>query len=584
MLILLCKLYYDNKIMITNTEDNVKDKYLKENLIAYIGNKRRLLSFIKNTISAILQEDSNIKTALDLFAGSGSVSRLFKTLDLEVYSNDWEYYSYILNYAHLCINEEDLSNMFIHTGGAENTIKMINDIRYIDDEDRYISKYYAPSSDENPDLINERLFYTHYNAERIDIIRHNIEMLYKNNVINEKEYYYLIASIIYESATHTNTSGVFKAFHAGFGGRNKDALHRIMAPISLKQIPLYNGKKCHVSMIDANEFVIKNRNKHFDLVYLDPPYNQHQYGSNYHLLNTIALWDKPVINKNIYINGKKTDKGGIRKDWIKTRSMYCYKKTAKDTLINLLDNIDSKHIVMSYSTDGIIEYDDLISILENRGKLDIVTSEYTKYRGAKRSIVNKTKNIEYLFVIDTSKTNYSSINKKLRYIDNIRLKMDNPLDCSKDNIIFDYDKDDIIVLNLKYSVHIINKDEICSKLKDKSLEYIKVFSMFLDKYIKDDNINALKIYSYHINAAILSNDIRLIKYFGEYILQIYSRLCSSKSNEYLIDITNSILDILSYYNSEISIISKIKQRIIYNIKHSNISEFNKNKLLIRLEK
>ncbi|ELV04565.1 Site-specific DNA-methyltransferase, partial [Brachyspira hampsonii 30599] len=90
---------------------------------------------------------------------------------------------------------------------------------------------------------------------------------------------------------------------------------------------------------------------------------------------------------------------------------------------------------------------------------------------------------------------------------------------------------------------------------------------------------ALKIYSYHINAAILANDIRLIKYFGEYILQIYSRLCSSKSNEYLIDITNSILDILSYYNSEISIISKIKQRIIYNIKHSNISEINKNKLL-----
>ena len=239
---------------------------------------------------------------------------------------------------------------------------------------------------------------------------------------------------------------------------------------------------------------------------------------------------------------------------------------------------------MSYSTDGIIEYDDLISILESRGKLDIVTSEYTKYRGAKRSIVNKTKNIEYLFVVDTSKTSCSSTNKKLRYIDNIRLKMDNPLDCSKDSIVFDYDKDDVIVLNLKYSVHIINKDEICDKLKDKSLEYIKMFSIFLDRYIKEDNISALKIYSYHINAAILSNDIRLIKYFGEYILQIYSRLCSRKSNEYLIDITNSILDILSYSNDEISIISKIKQRIIYNIKHSNISEINKNNLLIRLEK
>ena len=573
--------------MITNAEANTKERYLKENLIAYIGNKRRLLPFIESTILRILEDNSYVKTALDLFAGSGSVSRLLKTLNLEVYSNDWEYYSYILNYAHLAINIKDLDNMFSHTGGLENTINMINSINHINDNDRYISKYYAPSDDNNPDLINERLFYTQYNASKIDIIRHNIEELYKNNVINQKEYYYLIASIIYEVATHTNTSGVFKAFHAGFGGRNKDALNRILSPISLKQIPLFEGSDCYVSMLDANEFVIKNKDKHFDLVYLDPPYNQHQYGSNYHLLNTIALWDKPAINKNIYVDGKKTDKGGIRKDWVKTKSLYCYKKTAKDTLINLLDNINTSHIVMSYSTDGIIEYDDLISILEEHGKLDIVTSEYTKYRGAKRSIVNKTKNVEYLFVVDTRKHNFcfSNFNKNLKYIENIRLKLENPLDCSKDSIIFDYDKDNIIIIYLEYSTHIINKEDICSKLQNKSLEYIKMFSLFLDRYMKEDNIEALKIYSYHFNAAVLSNNIKLIKYFGEYILKTYSRLCSRKSNEYLFDITNDILDIISYYkNNDISIINRIRKRIIYNITHSNISEINKNKLLLRLEK
>ena len=567
--------------MITNT----KEKYLKENLIAYIGNKRRLLPFIENTILSILDDDKNVKTALDLFAGSGCVSRLLKTLNLEVYSNDWEYYSYILNYAHLEINEEDLDNMFMHTGGLENTINMINDITSIKDSDRYISKYYAPSNDDNPDLLNERLFYTQYNASRIDIIRHNIEELYKNNAINKKEYYYLIASIIYESATHTNTSGVFKAFHAGFGGRNKDALNRILAPISLKPIPLYSGKNCYASMLDANQFVIENKNKHFDLVYLDPPYNQHQYGSNYHLLNTIALWDKPAINKDIYINGKKTNKSGIRKDWIKTKSLYCYKKSAKDALINLMENIDADHIVMSYSTDGIIEYDDLISILENKGKLNIVTSEYTKYRGAKRSIVNKTKNVEYLFLIDTKKKNISDkANKKLKYIENIRLKLENPVDCSNDNIIF-LNKEGNIIFQLEYSTHIVNKDEICNKLQNKSFEYINMFSLFLDKYIREDNIEALKIYSSHFKSAVISNNLKLIKYFGDYILRVYSRLCSRKSNEYIIDITNDILDIISYYEyKDVCIINKIRNRIIYNIKHSNISDFHKNKLLIRLEK
>lgn len=126
--------------MITNNID-LKNKYLKENLIAYIGNKRRLLPFIENVFLDILEKDKNIKTALDLFAGSGSVSRLLKTLDLEVYSNDWEYYSYILNYAHIRINIEDTKNMFIHTGGLQNTIETINNIDRIKNKDRYISKF-----------------------------------------------------------------------------------------------------------------------------------------------------------------------------------------------------------------------------------------------------------------------------------------------------------------------------------------------------------------------------------------------------------------------------------------------------------
>ena len=568
--------------MITNNID-IKNKYLKENLIAYIGNKRRLLPFIENVFLEILDKDKNIKSALDLFAGSGSVSRLLKTLDLEVYSNDWEYYSYILNYAHIHVNIEETKNMFIHTGGLQNTIETINNINRIKNKDRYISKYYSPKNDYNPDLKNERLFYTQYNGTKIDIIRHNIEELYKNNAINQKEYFYLIASLIYEAATHTNTSGVFKAFHSGFGGRNKDALSRILTPISLKELPLYNGKKGYVSMLDANEFAIKNKDKKFDLVYLDPPYNQHQYGSNYHLLNTIALWDKPKINKNIYINGKKTDKGGIRKDWIKTKSDYCYKKTAKNSLINLLDKINANHIVMSYSTDGIIEFDDLISILENKGDLKIATSEYVKYRGAKRSIVNKTKNIEYLFIIDARKSKIKHNNDnhlKIKYIENIRLKLNNPVNSSKDYLLFE-SKEGNIKLNLKYLVHIINVEEICAELKNKSVDYIKRFSLFLDKYIKENNLEALKIYFSHLKKASLINDIKLIKYFANHILKIYARLCSKKSNEYILDITSELLDIIYKYDN-INAVNKIKKRMIYNISHSGISDIKKNKILNKI--
>ena len=70
--------------MLTNT-------FLKNNLIAYIGNKRRLIPFLYENIYSLTSSDKNIKTAVDLFSGSGCVGRILKSLDLQVYANDWEY-------------------------------------------------------------------------------------------------------------------------------------------------------------------------------------------------------------------------------------------------------------------------------------------------------------------------------------------------------------------------------------------------------------------------------------------------------------------------------------------------------------
>lgn len=562
------------------------DSYLKENIIAYIGNKRRLLPFLKNTFLSLIEKDKNISIAADMFSGSGSVSRLLKTLGLKVYSNDWEYYAYILNYAHLSINPKDTEKMFLHTGGLVNTLNILNNINEIKEKDRYISIYYAPKNDDNPDLLNERLFYTQYNATKIDIIRHNIELLYKNKAINKNEYYYLIAALLYEAATHTNTSGVFKAFHAGFGGRNRDALSRILSPITMRALPLYKGLRGKASMLDASIFAKKKFNKILDIAYLDPPYNQHQYGSNYHLLNTIAIWDKPKINKEIYINGKKTNKSAIRKDWIKTKSDYCYKNTAKEALANLINNTNSRYIVMSYSTDGIIEYDELISILGERGKLDIVTSEYTRYRGAKRSIVNTNKNIEYLFIVNTNKKNNSKTkNIKKKYIEDIRLKLNYPLISSKDSIEFEA-KGGNITISLKYSTHIKNANYICDNLKNKTIEYIKSFDNFLNENIKNDNLEALKIYILHFESALISSNTKIIKYFASYVLSGYSKLCDKKSNIYLENITKRIINILYLYkktNIKLNVIEQIKKRIVYNIKHSSLNIESKDKIYFLME-
>ncbi len=392
------------KSLIREKESLQNDRYLKENLIAYIGNKRRLLPLINRAIeSTKIDPNGSDRTFLDLFAGSGVVSRLAKRLGFEVHCNDWEYYSYIINRVFITFDKRIIESGFEKLGGFDNALNILNSLREPSKDDSYISLYYCPSDDINPDKLNERMFYTNYNGKKIDAIRGMIELWLRETLITKDEMELLLALLLYEASTRSNTSGVFKGFHNGFGGTNGDALSRILREVELIKPELVNGKKCYVYQEDANMLAKKLKATHFDIAYLDPPYNQHQYGSNYHLLNTIAKNDKPEINKNIYVDGKKIDKSAIRKDWINTRSSFCYKSSAKNDFEKIVESVNASHILVSYSIDGIIEFDDMLDILSRRGKLSMVSSEYVKFRGGKQSLTNEVSNIEFILIVDTNK-------------------------------------------------------------------------------------------------------------------------------------------------------------------------------------
>ena len=112
---------------------------------------------------------------------------------------------------------------------------------------------------------------------------------------------------------------MFKAYHKGFGGHGKDALSRILAPIVLPFPRLPSSlSPAKVYSMDANRLV--RELPPVDIAYLDPPYNQHQYGSNYHILNTIALWDRIPAPLALNARGELLEKAAIRKDWVNTRS------------------------------------------------------------------------------------------------------------------------------------------------------------------------------------------------------------------------------------------------------------------------
>ncbi len=394
------------------------NSFLTEQIIAYIGNKRKLLKLIYKAIETTgIKIKPGIKF-LDVFSGSGVVSRFAKMLNFEVFANDWETYSKIINSAYLSINKHDITSLFGSESKFKKLLEKINNLPEPEEEEQYIAKYYAPKEDDinKVNYKTERLFYTRKNALTIDKIRNFIEKNYPSSSKSEdvkKIRNLLIAQLVYESATHTNTSGVFKACHKEFGGHGKDALTRILTPIALHEPVLIDSDyECHVFQQDANKLVEELED--IDIAYLDPPYNQHQYGSNYHMLNTIAKWDKIPVPLEMNAKGELKEKAGIRHDWVNTRSPYCYRTEAEIAFKDLINKLDAHYILISYSTDGIIPFDTMREICMSKGKTTIVTNEYTTYRGGKQSNQRKNTNIEFILCIDTKS---KSKEKEIKDID-----------------------------------------------------------------------------------------------------------------------------------------------------------------------
>lgn len=385
-----------------------KSPYLTQQIIAYIGNKRKLLPLVYKAIESTgIKIEPGLKF-LDAFSGSGSVSRLAKSLQFELYTNDWEDYAYVLSKGYVEAEKKDIEQLFGGECKFESLTDKINALKEPAPARQYIAKYYAPKSLDinDADFKTERLFYSRENALAIDKIRNYIEKKFPDSADAsvQKKRNILLAQLIYEAATHTNTSGVFKAYHKGFGGHRGDALSRILKKIRLYQPVLINSTcPVHVYKKDANELVKDETLPEMDIAYLDPPYNQHQYGSNYHLLNTIVRWDHIPEPLELNEKGELKEKAAIRHDWINTKSPYCYRNEAEDTFRDLIENLRAKYILISYSTDGIIPFERMRDICMKKGRLSIVTNEYTTYRGGKQSNKRKNSNIEFILCIDATR-------------------------------------------------------------------------------------------------------------------------------------------------------------------------------------
>lgn len=362
------------------------EKYLSTQIITYLGNKRRLLDFINDGISHVKERLNKEKLiTFDGFAGSGIVSRYLKQHSELLISNDFEKYSFVINSCFLS-NKNDIDQNWIC-----DMINEINSKKFRTDLPiGIIEELYSPKDTKNPQK-DERVFYTNENAKIIDNIRRTIS---EYNLTPEQEKF-LISPLLIKASIHNNTSGVFKGFYKDsqtgigkFGGNAENALVRILGEITL-ECPIFSDNNCDVKVYneDVNKLVLDIDD--VELTYYDPPYNEHPYGSNYHMLNTILDYKKPEEVSKV---------SGIPTDWQK--SAYNKNKSAIESLNNLIENTKSKFILLSYNDEGVIPTEEVREILEKHGKVILKEKDYNTFRGSRNLKGRENKVKELLYILE----------------------------------------------------------------------------------------------------------------------------------------------------------------------------------------
>lgn len=251
-----------------------------------------------------------------------------------------------------------------------------------------ITENYAPKDDNNIQE-DERVFYTHENAMIIDTIRTAIDKYVPNSY---KKYF--IAPLLYEASVHVNTSGVFKGFYKSktsnvgkFGGEGENALERIKGKIEIKK-PIFSDFNSNIKILNEDANIVAKHLKNIDITYIDPPYNQHPYGSNYHMLNTI-------INNGLTDEISKV--AGIPKNW--NKSQYNKKDLALKSFEELVSDIDSKYLIISYNNEGFISKEEMEEMLSKYGELTTKGIDYVAFRGSRNLKERDIHVTEYIFIL-----------------------------------------------------------------------------------------------------------------------------------------------------------------------------------------
>ena len=353
----------------------------------YIGCKNNLLSHIE---AVTLSNCDPEGVFCDLFAGTHTVAAHFKKRGFQIISNDLLYVAYVFGRALIQNNDKPTFNQLTnlpetHSSNlldtAGNYFKTLNYLSQLEGtSDGFIFNNYCPGGDNE----YKRQYLSDRNGKKIDAIRQQIEVWMQQRLITEAEYYILILSLLESVSKVTNISGTYAAYL-------KDWDARTYKTLKLKPFfPISSDKEHVVYQEDANSLIEQIE---CDILYLDPPYNARQYITNYHLLETIARYDNPSVY----------GKTGLRRYSESEKSDYCSKTECLRAFSALISKAKAKHIIVSYSSEGIMSEAEIHYVLGRKGeKPELIPIDYRRFKSNSNGKLRNKKTVqEYLFYVQT---------------------------------------------------------------------------------------------------------------------------------------------------------------------------------------
>jgi adenine-specific DNA-methyltransferase len=317
-------------------------------LIKYIGSKRRLVPVLGEILTA-----SGAQTALDLFTGTTRVAQEFKRRGAIVTAVDTARYSEVFAKCHIetdaaAVNKDDLRDALRYLNSLSGTAGYFTETFCVR------SRYFQP-----------------FNGERVDAIRDALAREFSFSPL----YPILLTSLIDAADRVDSTTGLQMAYV-------KEWAPRSFTPLELRQPGLFVGPGKAVRA-DACEVV--DQLGEFDLAYLDPPYNQHRYFTNYHIWETLVAWDSP---EHYGVACKRIDSREAH-----TKSVFNSKPLMPGALEDVIRRVPAKTLVLSYNNESWVSLDELVEWSSAHGHVEVLAFESKRYVGAQIGIYDQSGNL-----------------------------------------------------------------------------------------------------------------------------------------------------------------------------------------------